>query len=508
MNIKKIFGGMMGSNDPKYRTAKPFEMILAPATSASKMTFYVMMMMTGYVANTGFGVAVMLTGILQTVKTWFDGATDPLVAIIFDKFKISKFGKIRVFLLTGYLIQAVSAILMFNVLSGKFTGVAGVVVYIVLYFLFVLGYTVMSVGGGTSIGVVLTNDPKQRPFMQFVQMIYQYLGPLGITNILNLVVLPRYNNQIDATMLREACFWYCGYALVFTTLSIIGLRKVDTPEVFGKLTSDANGKQKSIKVKDMFAMVKNNKPLRCYMIAGITDKIASNTNSQAIVTTLLNGILIGSYQVANTVNNASTFIGFIFAFIGGVYLAKWGVKKATKLMSWLCIAINLIVASACLILGPTGMAQIGAGGFMMYLYMALMMGKSAATMCLNTAEGMMRADVIDYELYRSDNFMPGMVGAIYSFTEKIVASFGATIAAIAVAAIGYTEVMPQLGDDATWSILWIVELLVFGLPILGWLANIIAMHFYELDKERMVEIQSEIAEKKKLAKAAAAKAKQ
>ena len=98
MNLKKIFGGMKGSNDPRYRTAKPFEMFLAPATSASKMTFYVMMMMTGYVANTGFGVAVMLTGILQTVKTWFDGATDPIVAAIFDKMKVGKAGKIRIFL--------------------------------------------------------------------------------------------------------------------------------------------------------------------------------------------------------------------------------------------------------------------------------------------------------------------------------------------------------------------------------------------------------------------------
>ncbi len=503
--FKKIFGGMMGSNDPRYRTAKPFEMIFAPATSGSKMTFYVMMMMTGYVANSGFGVAVMLTGILQTVKTWFDGATDPIVAAIFDKCKVGKFGKIRFFLSIGYLIQAISAILMFNVLSGKFTGVAGVVVYIVLYFLFVLGYTVMSVGGGTSIGAILTNDPKQRPFMQFIQMIYQYIGPLGITNILNLVVLPRYNNQIDATMLREACFWYCGYALIFTTLSLIGLRKVDTPEVLGKLMSDGSGKQQSIKVRDMFNMVKSNKPLRCYMICGITDKIASNTNSQQIISTLLNGILIGSYKTANTINNASTLIGFIFAFIGGVYLAKWGVKKATKSMSAICISINAVVAVACLILGPGGMAKIGAGGFIMYLYMAMMMSKSAATMCLNIAEGMMRADVIDYELYRSGKFMPGMVGAIYSFTEKIVASFGATIASIAVAAIGYTTVMPQLGDDATWAILWVVEIIVFGMPILGWLANIIAMKFYELDKERMVEIQGEIAEAKKAARKAMAK---
>ena len=65
--------------------------------------------------------------------------------------------------------------------------------------------------------------------------------------------------------------------------------------------------------------------------------------------------------------------------------------------------------------------------------------------------------------------------------------------------------MPQLGDDATWAILWVVEIIVFGLPILGWLANIIAMKFYELDKERMVEIQTEIAEKKKIARKAMSK---
>ena len=57
-------------------------------------------------------------------------------------------------------------------------------------------------------------------------------------------------------------------------MSLIGLSKVDTPEVLGKLMSDESGKQKSIKVKDMLAMVKDNKPLRCYMITGITDKIA------------------------------------------------------------------------------------------------------------------------------------------------------------------------------------------------------------------------------------------
>lgn len=76
---------------------------------------------------------------------------------------------------------------------------------------------------------------------------------------------------------------------------------------------------------------------------------------------------------------------------------------------------------------------------------------------------------------------------------------------MAVAAIGYTTVMPQLGDPATWPVLWVVIIICYLFPILGWLANIIAMRFYELDKKRMVEIQTAIAETKKAARKAMGK---
>ena len=62
----------------------------------------------------------------------------------------------------------------------------------------------------------------------------------------------------------------------------------------------------------------------------------------------------------------------------------------------------------------------------------------------------------------------------------------------------FTTVMPQMGDKATIPLFYLTMLLVYGMPILGWMCNIVAMKFYELDKERMVEIQGSIAEKKKL----------
>ena len=38
---------------------------------------------------------------------------------------------------------------------------------------------------------------------------------------------------------------------------------------------------------------------------------------------------------------------------------------------------------------------------------------------------------------------------------------------------------------------------MFGLPILGWILNVISMKFYILDKEKMVEVQKTLAERKK-----------
>lgn len=257
------------------------------------------------------------------------------------------------------------------------------------------------------------------------------------------------------------------------------------------------GKQTKVGIKEIVNIFKENVPMRCYLVTGITDKIASNSATQTIVLTMLNGILIANYKAATMITNAGTIISFVFVFLGGVYIAKKGVKVATKVWSAVNIFINIAIFAFLLYLGPTGMAQIGKGGVVMMVYVVFTMGVNASKMILNVAEGMMRADVIDYELERSGNYMPGTVGAVYSLTEKVIASFGSTIAAVAVAAIGYKTVMPQMGDAATWPIFWVTVILTYGFPILGWLCNIIAMKFYELDYDRMAEIQENIAEMKK-----------
>lgn len=74
---------------------------------------------------------------------------------------------------------------------------------------------------------------------------------------------------------------------------------------------------------------------------------------------------------------------------------------------------------------------------------------------------LMRSDIVDYELDRSGNYMAATVSATYNFIDQIVSSLGTLIATLCVAAIGYTTVMPQPTDEATFGIRVVAAFLTF-----------------------------------------------
>ncbi len=94
----------------------------------------------------------------------------------------------------------------------------------------------------------------------------------------------------------------------------------------------------------------------------------------------------------------------------------------------------------------------------------------------------MISDCADYETYLSGRFVPGMMGTLFSFVDKLISSFATTIVAFGVATIGFTERMPDVTDIATPQLFWMTMFLFIGMPMLGWIASLIAMKFYPFDK--------------------------
>ena len=111
------------------------------------------------------------------------------------------------------------------------------------------------------------------------------------------------------------------------------------------------------------------------------------------------------------------------------------------------------------------------------------------------------ADTIDYELDRSDRYIPAVVSGTYSLIDKLISSFSAVIATGAVALLGYTAAMPQPTDPSTPAIFWMTLSIKFGLPLVGWAITLCAMRGCPLTREEMVNVQKRIAEKKEALRA-------
>jgi Na+/melibiose symporter-like transporter len=84
--------------------------------------------------------------------------------------------------------------------------------------------------------------------------------------------------------------------------------------------------------------------------------------------------------------------------------------------------------------------------------------------------------------------------------DKIISAFGNAIAAFMIAFIGYKTTTPQMGDPATWPLFWMSMFLSFGLPIIGFACTIVAMKWYHLSKEEMVNVANEVHEMRENAK--------
>ena len=101
----------------------------------------------------------------------------------------------------------------------------------------------------------------------------------------------------------------------------------------------------------------------------------------------------------------------------------------------------------------------------------------------------MVADCSDYETFRTGRFVPGIMGTLFSLVDKMVSSLGSTIVGAAVAAIGIST-LPDGYTPYSEGMHGVVILLFCIVPMLAWIATLIAMKGYRLTGSRMKEIQA------------------
>ena len=396
------------------------------------------------------GVGMMVASSLTMAMRIWDGVTDPFVGFMVDKTN-GKFGKNRPFMVIGNILLAVTSFVAFHV-THNLPQAARFPFYVVVLMVYYLGYTCQCVVT-KSAQSCLTNDPKQRPLFASFDGVYN--------------------------------------TVLFAGLAVIAIAPKDRPEFFG------TGKPVKVGLKDYWDTLKNNRAIQMLVLSASTDKLGNTAKTSAVQVALF-ACIAGSTLLQGNVTALTTVPVCVLTFLCISTLAtKFGQRKGMIIGSVGALIGNGALIALWLLGDPTTMTsnpETGAlnWGYFLILYIVLTVLTGGFQNLAGNIVIPMTADCADYEVYRSGKYVPGLMGTLFSFVDKLVSSFAPMIAGAMFTACGFVDHNPVMGDPVTMKLRIGTALCAYGVIMIGLVCNLIAMHFYPLTKEKMAEIQDEV----------------
>lgn len=514
--------------------AKGWQVALFPFNNAatnvyfafySYFTYYALMYLSGSAASAIAGTVVSgaaviaistFTSIFVPCMRIFDGITDPVLGGIMDRTK-TRFGKFRPFMIIGNVTLALSVIFMMLVFRGipDSAGWARWLCFIVCYIIYVLGYTcqcAVTKAGQTC----LTNVPKQRS--QFV--IWNMVGQIGSIVLVNVVAGGILTNEaicakgsisyVDASgvlqTLRGAAYGAQFYNIMvplvvlvsaaYTAMAVAAIWQKDRPQYWGVC-------EKPAKLKDYAGIIKHNKQLRWIVLSSGLNKLASTIATSGAVAFMLYGCLMGDYNGLYIPFYALCFVFMGIFFLWGSNVAgkkgqKRGVAQFTAfaLLFYVGVLILLCVYDH----GDPGThlsLYSTEGGFHLTInaYTVLFIifygcGYGAFNCCDNLTIPMI-ADCTDYETYRSGNYVPGVMGTVFSLVDKVISSLQTLLLQIfIVGVVSGLNALPAEGTQYMPGMEISAVICFCVLPMISWIITSVCMMRYGLSGKKLREIHA------------------
>ena len=517
--------------------AKMWEIMMYALNNTSTNTY---MMVVGYISYFLIGIvglASVLAGSIVTIMRVWDGVTDPFVGMMVDKTN-GKFGKNRPFIVIGQIIMFATTFVMFNFIPKMGTGVR-FVAFIIIYMIYIIGYTCQCVVT-KSAQTCLTNDPKQRPIFAMCDTVYNIiLMNIVIPVIVTDSLVPKFTltaeaNAAEITSLvaqnpalagiveksggNLSAFYnpglfttmqlmFGGLSAVFAVCAIIALWRKDRPKYFGLGTTQKVG------VKDYVDTLAHNRAIQMLVVSASTDKLFMSTMSNSTVMICLFGIIFGNYAAFSSYSQITSIpIALISILLMNKIARQMGQKASMMTGTYGGIIGSIIITLFLVFVNPRGDASKfalpafriirpdtwgtlftgwSAVGLIFILLIIAWRGVQALSSSIVIT---MTADCADYEVYRTGKYVPGLMGTLFSFVDKLVSSFAPMVAGIMFSMCGFTDHNPVMGDPVTPGLRGGVVFCAYGMIMIGLVCNLIAMKFYPLTKEKMEEIQDEVAQ--------------
>ena len=438
------------------------------------------------------GVGMVLASSFSMCMRLWDGVTDPIVGFLVDSTD-GKFGKNRPFMVIGNIILCVCSWVLFHVTHKLPEGNIRLIFFIIISAVYYIGYTCQCVVTKSAQSCI-TNDPKQRPLFAAFDGVYNTLLFAG-ASVVTSNIADKYKavgGYSSVEFFHEIWLYVAIASAVFTAIAVFSIAPKDRREFFG------TGKAIKVGIKDYWEVLSKNRAIQMLVLSASTDKLGASAKTSAVMVALF-ACIAGSTKLQGNMTALTTIPSTIITFAAISLIApKVGQRKAMIIGSIGGIITNLSLIALWLLGDPTTMTKDPAAGtvyfgFFTNAYLVLTCVQAGFQGISGNIVIPMTADCADYETYRSGKYVPGLMGTLFSFVDKIVSSFAPMIAGVVFAAVGFADHNPVEGDIVTWELRVGTAFLAFGVIIFGLICNLIAMKFYPLTKEKMAEIQDEVA---------------
>ena len=422
----------------------------------STLAFFLVMSYLTFFYTDIFGISSYVVATLMLVSRFIDAFTDPIMGILGDNTR-SKMGKYRPWIIFGAPVLGLLVFLLFT--APEMSATMKVVYAYVIYILYSLASTVVNIPYH-ALTPVISKDPQQRTVIvtwkQGMGTVSQFIITILALPLVELFGGGKQGWAIYGALigiLTTVSFWICAW----------GGKKYDKV--------DETVSKEKFNFKENIQLITKNKPMLMLMIAFGTDVLANATYSAVnmyyfkyvlgrvdLVAPVATAILIGGIV-------SLPFLPFLSNLLGKKRLYWFG-----SLLSILPLAVMWIKPTAPVIIL---MSMMGAFGFMSRI--PSNMGWAMLPECS------------DYAEWKYGKRGDGLLSSSLTFINKFGMAIGGFIASFFLGLVGFVA-----NQDQSEVVLNMIVFLRFGMPILGYIASLISMHFYEITSEKYEEIRKDL----------------
>ena len=392
-------------------------------------------------------------------RVW-DAINDPVMGMIIDNTR-SKFGKFRIWLVIGTLLNAIVFVLLFT--NFNLSGGALYIYCAVTYVIFGMTYTIMDVPYWSWLPN-LTSDPEERERVSVLPRIFASLaGLLTGTFGLQAVNLLGSGDQMKG-------FQLIAIFIAIAFIIFIGITVTNVPEAS---TLDQQNAPK-LTVKKAVDVIKSNDQLLAFIGLLLTFNLSMQ---------IMNGFMIYYFKyVAGNEALFSLFFFTIFAEMFGLMLFPKISRKIssekTYILACLLPVIGLVILLTVGFVAPKSAVFTMAAGLILKFGSGLSLGVTTVSI----------ADCIDYGEIKFGTRNESIICSAQTFLMKSSQAVAGLLTGVGLSLVGY---VPNVVQSAT-AVLGI-RLLTCVVPIICVIFSyVIYKRCYKLKGQRLIDLSKSI----------------